>query len=207
MSDIIPFDFESHAVRSVLIDGTPWFVAADVCRVLEIVNVSQAVRRLDDDEKGVCKVYTLGGEQDLKVVAESGLYGLIGTSNKPSAKRFWKWVRAVVLPALIRDGYYAMPGAAAVSAIVPSPVPHCGAPCRKGPRDARRRAVGRSVRLGLDEADLARTLEFADREDHGVLRLLGLLHELGIRLDEGDEVAGIVGEGGIRPTQNEHART
>jgi prophage antirepressor-like protein len=113
MSGIIPFDFESHAVRSVLIDGKPWFVAADVCRVLEIVNHRHAVSTLDDDEKGVVKTDTLGGKQDLNIVSEGGVIWLSSRSNKPVAKRFWKWVRSVVLPALIRDGYYAMPGASA----------------------------------------------------------------------------------------------
>ncbi|MFB9148719.1 BRO family protein [Roseovarius ramblicola] len=113
MNDIIPFDFESHAVRSVLIDGKPWFVAADVCRVLEIVNHRHAVSTLDEDEKGVVKTDTLGGKQDLNIVSVSGVIWLSSRSNKPVAKRFWKWVRAEVLPALVRDGYYAMPGAAA----------------------------------------------------------------------------------------------
>ena len=110
---IIPFDFESHAVRSVLIDGAPWFVAADVCRVLEIVNHRHAVSTLDEDEKGVVKTDTLGGKQDLNIVSVSGVIWLSSRSNKPVAKRFWKWVRAEVLPALARDGYYAMPGASA----------------------------------------------------------------------------------------------
>lgn len=108
---IIPFDFESHAVRSVMVDGKPWFVAADVCRILEIRNHRDAVSSLDDDEKGVGKADTLGGAQEVNIVSESGLYGLSARSNKPVAKRFWKWVRADLLPALIRDGSYSLPGA------------------------------------------------------------------------------------------------
>lgn len=110
---IVPFDFETNAVRVVPIDGEPWFVAADVCRVLKHTNSRVAVGRLDDDEKGVTKVYTLGGEQEMNVVSEFGLYSLILTSNIPSAKRFRKWVTAEVLPALRRDGFYDLGGAGA----------------------------------------------------------------------------------------------
>lgn len=56
MSAIIPFDFETNAVRVVLINAAPWFVAADVCRVLEHSNSRMALQRLDEDEKGVSKV-------------------------------------------------------------------------------------------------------------------------------------------------------
>ena len=108
MGGIVPFDFESHAVRSVMIDGKPWFVAADVCRVLEIKNQRDAVAHLDEDEKGVAITDTLGGKQTMNIVSESGLYGLSARSNKPVAKRFWKWVRAELLPALIRDGSYSL---------------------------------------------------------------------------------------------------
>lgn len=108
MGGVIPFDFETNAVRVVMIADAPWFVAADVCRVLEHSNSRMALKRLDDDEKGVTKVYTLGGEQEMNIISESGLYALIVTSNIPSAKRFRKWVTAEVLPAIRRDGRYAM---------------------------------------------------------------------------------------------------
>lgn len=109
MIAIIPFDFETNAVRVVIIEQAPWFVAADVCRVLEHSNSRMALKRLDDDEKGVTKVYTLGGEQEMNIISESGLYALIVTSNIPTAKRFRKWVTAEVLPAIRRDGAYFQP--------------------------------------------------------------------------------------------------
>lgn len=108
MSDIIPFDFETNAVRILMRDGAPWFVAVDVCRVLEHSNSRVALSRLDDDEKGVSKVYTLGGEQSLNIISESGLFALILTSNKSAAKRFRKWVTAEVLPAIRRGGSYGL---------------------------------------------------------------------------------------------------
>ena len=111
MSGIVPFDFETNAVRVTMIDGQPWFVAADACRVLEIANPRDALSRLDDDEKGVGTTDTLGGKQEMNIVSESGLFALILTSRKPSAKRFSKWVRAEVLPTLLRDGFYDLGGA------------------------------------------------------------------------------------------------
>lgn len=96
----------SRPVRTVQIDGEPWFVAKDVCDVLGIVNDRQAAGRLDDDEKGVCKVDTLGGNQSVNVISESGLYALALTSNKPEAKAFSRWVRKTVLPTIRKTGSY-----------------------------------------------------------------------------------------------------
>lgn len=98
--------FENKTVRINTRDAEPWFVAPDVCRVLEIANVSQAVRILDEDEKGVCNVYTLGGNQELTIVSEPGLYKLMGRSRKPEAKRFDRWVRHEVLPSIRKHGGY-----------------------------------------------------------------------------------------------------
>jgi len=109
---LIPFDFESHAVRTVMIDGLPCFVGVDVCRAIEIGKPSNAMARLDDDERVPVVVDTLGGKQTMTGVTESGLYALILTSRKPAAKRFRKWVTSEVIPAIRRDGNYnSLPGA------------------------------------------------------------------------------------------------
>jgi prophage antirepressor-like protein len=100
------FDFESQAVRVVVRGEQPWFVAADVCRVLEHSNSRMAVATLDADEKGVSNLDTLGGSQGMTVINESGLYALIFKSRKAEAKRFRKWVTAEVLPAIRKDGEY-----------------------------------------------------------------------------------------------------
>jgi len=76
------------------------------CKVLDIINVAQAVGRLDDDEKGLHKIYTLGGNQELWTINESGLYSLTLTSNKPEAKAFKKWITSEVLPAIRKTGQY-----------------------------------------------------------------------------------------------------
>lgn len=106
MSGIIPFAYDGSEVRVVDRDGIPWFILSDVCRILEIGNPSDAARRLDDDEKGVATVDTLGGPQDMVVINESGLYSLILKSRKPAAKAFKKWVTAEVLPTIRKTGYY-----------------------------------------------------------------------------------------------------
>jgi prophage antirepressor-like protein len=91
----------------VTILGSPWFILADVCRVLEIGNPSMAASRLDADEKGITTVDTLGGGQSLVIVSESGLYSLILTSRKPQAKAFKRWITGTVIPSIRivdRDG-------------------------------------------------------------------------------------------------------
>jgi prophage antirepressor-like protein len=99
----------SFTVRAVLRDGEPWFVAADVCAAIEIVDVRQAVERLDDSERGGCTVPTPGGPQEVRAVNESGLYALIFTSRKPEAQRFRRWVTGEVLPAIRKTGGYQQP--------------------------------------------------------------------------------------------------
>lgn len=104
---IVPFCFNDNLVRATIIDDDPWFVAKDVCDVLEMK--TEQVRRLDDDEKGLRKMQTHGGEQEMVIISESGLYILIIRSNKPQAKQFRKWVTAEVLPSIRKTGSYHTP--------------------------------------------------------------------------------------------------
>ena len=98
------------SVRTLTIDGEPWFVAADVCRALSIGNNRQALSYLDEDEKGVITSDTLGGKQKLNTVNEPGLYSLVLRSRKPEAKAFKRWITHEVIPAIHRTGAYAVPG-------------------------------------------------------------------------------------------------
>jgi prophage antirepressor-like protein len=102
----VEFKFENHTVRTISKHDEIWFVAADVCAVLEINNPRQAISRLDNDEKGVISNDTNGGPQDLNAINESGLYSLIFTSRKPESKKFRKWVTNEVLPAIRKTGRY-----------------------------------------------------------------------------------------------------
>lgn len=103
------FDFNENAVRVIMKDDHPWFVAKDVCDALEIANSRDAISSLDDDEKGVAKSDTLGGAQNMNIFNESGLYSLVFKSNKPEAKKFKKWVTSEVLPAIRKTGHYEIP--------------------------------------------------------------------------------------------------
>ena len=110
MSQIIPFEFESHALRVNLnAAGQPWFVAADVCAALDLPETHKAIARLDDDEKGRNSIPTPGGLQEMSVVNESGLYNLVLGSRKPEAKRFKRWITHEVLPSIRKTGAYASP--------------------------------------------------------------------------------------------------
>ncbi|NJM12935.1 MAG: hypothetical protein HC889_14630 [Synechococcaceae cyanobacterium SM1_2_3] len=111
MNALMSFAFESYAIRVVMVDGEPWFVAADACDALKYVNAPQAVGKLDGDEKGIYSIDTLGGEQQMTIISESGLYSPILGSRKPEAKRFKKWVTAEVIPALRKTGRYELKSA------------------------------------------------------------------------------------------------
>ena len=102
------FDFQGHKVRVVTIDGEPWWVAADVAAVLQIARVHDAVRGLDEDEKGADTIRTPGGDQQVSIISESGLYSLVLRSRKPDAKRFRRWVTHEVLPTIRKTGRYAV---------------------------------------------------------------------------------------------------
>lgn len=103
---VTPFMFENQQVRTLTKSGNPWFVAQDVCDALKIKNSRDAIAKLDD-EKGVALTDTLGGEQKINIINESGMYFLtircrdavkIGTLSH----RFRKWVTSVVLPTIER---------------------------------------------------------------------------------------------------------
>ncbi|GAA0495244.1 antirepressor [Paractinoplanes deccanensis] len=100
------FGFGGAELRTTLVDEEPWFVAADICRVLGLKNTTMALRALDEDEKGLSRIDTPGGQQNLAVVNESGLYALIVRSDKPNAKPFRRWVTGEVLPAIRKTGRY-----------------------------------------------------------------------------------------------------
>ena len=100
------FNYQSKQVRTVIKDGEPWFIAKDVCDVLELGNSRMALERLDVDEKGVSLIDTPGGTQQMHVVNEPGLYSLILGSRKPEAKAFKRWITHEVLPSIHKTGSY-----------------------------------------------------------------------------------------------------
>lgn len=96
-------------VRVIDVNGEPWFVAADVCKALEIEKTDRALSRLDDDEKGAHSVSTLGGKQKVAIVNEPGLYSLVLGSRKPEAKAFKRWISHEVIPSIRKHGAYMTP--------------------------------------------------------------------------------------------------
>lgn len=110
-NDFTIFKFGDSEIRVINRCGEPWFVAKDVCDALTLTNSRKALTALDDDEKGVTLSYTLGGEQNLSIVSESGMYTLVlrcrDAVNKGSVPhKFRKWVTAEVLPSIRKTGSY-----------------------------------------------------------------------------------------------------
>ena len=103
---IVPFQFDGYQIRVVVNGGEPWFVAKDVCEVLEQPSISKVVSRLKEYEKGMHIMHTLGGNQEMAIISESGLYRLVLTSRKPQAEPFQNWVVQDVLPSIRKTGSY-----------------------------------------------------------------------------------------------------
>ncbi|MBE6083258.1 MAG: hypothetical protein E7205_11300 [Tissierellaceae bacterium] len=93
-------------IRVLEIDGEPWFIAVDIAKVLDYRTAYDMTRILDEDEKGMQIVRTPGGNQNVIVINESGLYSSILRSRKPEVKQFKKWVTSEVLPSIRKYGAY-----------------------------------------------------------------------------------------------------
>lgn len=115
--DIIPFTYNGTQVRVIKDDnGEPWFVAVDVCGVLDIGNTSMAVSRLDADEKNDVSITDIMGRmQKTSIISEPGLYKLIMLSRKPEAKPFQRWVTHEVCKSLSRADLQETPSFGRVS--------------------------------------------------------------------------------------------
>lgn len=105
--ELTQFTYKNTALRTLEINSQPWFVAKDVCDILELTNIRPSLAALDEDEKGVHTIYTPGGNQEMTVISEPGLYSLILRSRKPEAKAFKRWVTHEILPSIRRHGMYA----------------------------------------------------------------------------------------------------
>ena len=120
----VVFNFGSQSIRTIDRDGEIWFVASDVCSALEIANPTQAVGRLDDDERAMvnlgqgntlCSTEGIPGARgnpNTNIISESGLYSLVMSSRKAEAKQFKRWVTHEVLPTIRKTGRYEAPQAA-----------------------------------------------------------------------------------------------
>lgn len=105
-ADLQLFEFHKHPVRVVTVEGEPWFVLTDLCRVLDIHNGRDVAARLAGDQKGVDQIDTPGGRQQMTVVSEAGMYEVVIRSDKPDAVTFRRWITGRVLPAIRKTGSY-----------------------------------------------------------------------------------------------------
>lgn len=108
-SALTVFSFDAHAVRTIIIDSEPWFVASDICKALGYLNTSKAIGdHLDDDERASASVPTPNAPLGVptNIISESGLYALVLRSRKPEARKFAKWVTSEVLPSIRKTGGY-----------------------------------------------------------------------------------------------------
>ena len=144
-------NLEFGAVRSILIDGDPWFVAADVCKALEIEKTNRALSRLDDDEKGAHSVSTPGGRQRMSIISESGLYSLILGSRKPEVRAFKRWITHEVIPSIRKHGASMTDSLLDALEAHPEAVPEYLNRLRS--ENARNRELNRRLRLALPKAE------------------------------------------------------
>lgn len=103
MNSVVTFNFESNVIRTITQNNEPWFILADVCKVLGIKNSADVSKRLDNDERSR---FNLGRQGEATIINESGLYAVILRSDKPQAKTFRKWVTSEVLPTIRKTGGY-----------------------------------------------------------------------------------------------------
>ena len=146
--------FENEAfgkVRTLTIGGEAWFVAADVCKALELGNPSMTVERLDDDEKGISTIDTLGGKQRMAIINEPGLYSLVLSSRKPEAKAFKRWITHEVIPSIRKHGAYMTDSLLDALEAHPEAVPEYLNRLRS--ENARNRELTRRLRLALPKAE------------------------------------------------------
>ena len=109
MNEITSWNYESSEIRTIQKDGEPWFVLADVCKVLELSSPHKVADRLENDERNQIPVTdSLGRYQNTAIINESGLYTVILRSDKPQAKPFRKWVTSEVLPSIRKHGSYSV---------------------------------------------------------------------------------------------------
>lgn len=105
MNELQTFTYQDSPIRTVQLDGEPWFVLKDVCGVLNLGTPARVAERLEEDEVSLTHLIdSLGRQQDMTIINESGLYNVILRSDKPEARPFRKWVTGEVLPSIRKHG-------------------------------------------------------------------------------------------------------
>lgn len=109
MNELTVFSFEKKDIRTIMIDGNPWWVAKDVCEALEYTwNGTQRIEHIPSEWRGVTSVVTHSRKQEMAIISEQGLYFFLGRSDKPTALPFQKWIAGQVLPSIRKHGVYSI---------------------------------------------------------------------------------------------------
>jgi len=182
---VFTFPETAQHVRTVMVDGEPWWIAKDVAVVLELGNMHSSLALLDEDEKGVHSVETPGGAQQLGIVSEPGLYSLILRSRKPQAKAFKRWITHEVLPSIRQSGSYSvapreMTKLEALQAAIESERARLAAEARVAELEPAAHSwdVLASAQGDFAVGDAAKILSRDPQINTGRNRLFGVLHEL-----------------------------
>ncbi|MQR27335.1 BRO family protein [Leuconostoc mesenteroides] len=110
MNKVETFNFETNEVRTVVIDEEVWLVAKDVAKTLGYSRTADAIKaHVDEEDKGVGKIQTPGGMQQMTVINQSGVISLSLSSKLPSARKFKRWVTSEVIPSVLKNGSYTKP--------------------------------------------------------------------------------------------------
>ncbi|MEC2708096.1 phage antirepressor [Bacillus thuringiensis] len=150
---------EFGQVRTVVQGEDVWFVAKDVCEVLEIKNTTQAMHKLDPEER---TMFNIGRQGETNIINESGLYSLIMTSRKPQAKAFKKWVTSEVLPSIRKHGAYMTPNT--INALLQDPDLIIGLASQlKQEQQARQIAEQKNLMLTQQIAENASKITYLDQ--------------------------------------------
>ena len=106
-NEIQIFNYGQNDIAVIMVDGEPWWIAKDVCDVLDLTNPTEAIRALDSDERNTLRISEgIRGNPNVNIINEPGLYSLIIRSNKPEAKKFKRWITHEVLPTIRKTGGY-----------------------------------------------------------------------------------------------------
>ncbi|MBJ8025228.1 phage antirepressor KilAC domain-containing protein [Bacillus cereus] len=150
---------ELGQVRTVVKGEDVWFVGKDVCEVLEIKNTTQAMQKLDSEER---TMFNIGRQGETNIINESGLYSLIMTSRKPQAKAFKKWVTSEVLPSIRKHGAYMTPNT--INALLQDPDLIIGLASQlKQEQQARQVAEQKNLMLTQQIAENASKITYLDQ--------------------------------------------
>ena len=189
------FEYQNSKVRTVSRNDEPWFVLKDICAVLGISNNRMAADRLDDDEKGVSLIDTLGGRQEMNIINESGLYHVILRSDKPEAAPFRRWVTNEVLPSIRKHGAYMTPETLQAAILNPDTVIQlCQQLKAEQAKSAQLAAENNALKPAADYAkqvcigeNCRTTTTLAKDYGMSAEKMNELLHELGIQYKTSDK--------------------